>query len=241
MNRKECFGSMNEVVLEDGLTKIQTKPACRDCQEFRDCLLHSKQPLEEKDEGDEPKKQDIIARIIDLSQVFSNEIGLCLLEFLNRIYSSALGTILFRNFLLFYEVPRDTFSVSLSIPISPSTLALLQEGGMEGEYPADQPKTSRREILPKGFSFHIILIQRTFPNNRKANMGLLAHEVARMFSSESRGISQILQTLTDSETSFFKKMGSEEQIIWLMKRWGFQDELEAIRKEIGPLDGKRRN
>jgi len=205
MERKECFGSMKEVILKDGLTKIQTKPACRDCQEFRNCLLYSKQPLEKKEERDELKKQDIIAQIIDLSQVFSNEIVLCLLEFLNRIYDSTLGAVLFRNLLLFYEIPRDTFSHRLSIPISPSTLGLLQGGGTEAEYPTDQTRTYHREILKEGFSLHIILIQRSFPNNRKANMGLIAHEVARLFSSESRGISQILQTLTDSEMNLFKK------------------------------------
>jgi hypothetical protein len=241
MERKECFGSMKEVILKDGLTKIQTKPACRDCQEFRDCLLYSKQPLEEKEERDELRKQDIISQIIDLSQVFSNEIVLCLFEFLNRIYNSTLGTLLFRNFLLFYEIPRDTFSLTLSIPISPSTLVLLQGGGTEAEYPTDQTRTYHREIRKEGFSLHIVLIQRSFPNNRKANMGLIAHEVARLFYSESRGISQILQTLTDSEMDLFKKMEAEQQISWLMERWGFQDELEAFKKEMGLLDGKRKN
>jgi len=241
MEGKECFGSIKEVILKDGLRKTQTKPACRDCQEFRDCLLYSRQPLEEREEGDELRKQDIIAQLIDSSRFFSNEIALCLLEFLNRIYSSALGTILFRNLLLFYEIPRDTFPLTLSIPISPSTLVLLQGGGPEAEYPTDQTRTYHRKIPKEGFSLHIILIQRSFPNNRKANMGLLAHEVARLFSSESRGISQILQTLTDSEMNLFKKMEAEQQISWLMERWGFQDELEAFKKEMGLLEGKRKN
>jgi hypothetical protein len=142
---------------------------------------------------------------------------------------------------LFYEIPRDTFSLTLSIPISPSTLVLLQGGGTEAEYPTDKTRTYHREIRKEGFSLHIVLIQRSFPNNRKANMGLIAHEVARLFYSESRGISQILQTLTDSEMDLFKKMEAEQQISWLMERWGFQDELEAFKKEMGLLDGKRKN
>ncbi len=241
MERKECFGSMKEVILKDGLTKIQTKPACRDCQEFRDCLLYSKQPSEEKEERDELRKEDIISQIIDLSRVFSNEIVLCLFEFLNRIYNSTLGTVFFRNLLLFYEIPRDTFSLTLNIPISHSTLGLLQEGGTEAEYPTDQTRTNRREIPKDGFFLHIVLIQRSFPNNRKATMGLIAHEVARLFSSESRGISQTLQTLTEAEMNLFKKMEAEQQISWLMERWGFQNELEAFKTEMGLLDGKKKN
>ena len=232
---------MKEVILKDGLTKIQTKPACRDCQEFRDCLLYSKQPPEDREKRDELRKQDIISRIIDLSQVFSNEIVVCLFEFLNRIYSSTLASVLFRNLLLFYEIPRDTFSLTLNIPISPSTLFLLQEAETEVEYPTDQTMTYRREIPEEGFFLHIILIQRSFPNNRKANMGLIAHEVARFFASESRGINQVLQTLTDAELNLFKKMEGDQQISWLMKRWGFQDELEALKEEMELLDGKKKN
>ena len=241
MERKDCFGTMKEVILKDGLRKIETKPACPDCQEFRDCLLYSKQPLEKKEERDELRKQDVVSQIIDLSQVFSNEIVVCLYEFLNRIYNSTLGSVLFRDLLLFYEIPRDTFSLTLNIPISPSTFVLLQGGGTEAEYSTDQTTTYHPEILKEGFSLHIILIQRSFPNNPKANMGLIAHEVARMFSSESREISKILQTLTDSEMNLFKEMEAERQISWLMERWGFQDELEALKKEMGLLDGKRKN
>ena len=241
MERKECFGSMKEVILKDGLTKIETKAACRDCREFRDCLLYSKQPSEEKEKRNELRKQNIISQIIDLSQVFSNEIVVCLFEFLNRIYDSTLGSVLFRNLLLFYEIPRDTFSLTLNVPISPSALFLLQEGGTEAEYPTDHTRAYRREIPEEGFFLHIILIQRSFPNNRKANMGLIAHEVARFFSSESRGINQVLQTLTDTELNLFKKMETEEQIGWLMKRWGFQDELEALKEEMGLLDGEKKN
>ena len=120
VDRKKCFGSIKKVILKDGLTQIQTMPECRDCQEFRDCLLYVKQPLEEKkEERDELRKQNMIAQIIDLSQIISNEIGSCLLEFLNKIYNSILGTVLFKNFLLFYEIPKDTFSLTLTIPISP--------------------------------------------------------------------------------------------------------------------------
>jgi hypothetical protein len=61
---------MQEVILKDGLTKIQTKPACRDCQEFGDCLLYSKEPSEDKEKRDELRKQDIISRIITYPRFF---------------------------------------------------------------------------------------------------------------------------------------------------------------------------
>lgn len=241
MERKECFGSIKEVILKDGLTQIQTKPECRDCQEFLDCLRYGKQPLEEKEEKDELRKQDMVAQIIDLSRVISNEIGSCLLEFLNRIYNSTLGTVLFRNLLLFYEIPKDTFSFTLNIPISPSILSLIQGRGVKVEYPTDQTGTYHREIPQKGFSLYIVLIQRSFPNNRKANIGLIAHEVAHLFSSDSREINQILQTLTNSEMNLFKKMDAEQRMSWLIERWGFLDELEALKKEKALFNGKRKN
>jgi hypothetical protein len=240
MQRKECFGSIKEVILQDGLTMTQTRPECRQCQDFRDCLRFGKQSIEEKyvklaaveeKERDELRKQNMITQIIDLSQVLSNEIGSCLLEFLNRIYSSPLGTVLFKNLLLFYELPQGTLSHTITITVSPSTLDLIQVGEVKVDHPADHTGTSQRKGPREGVSIRIVLIQRSFSKNRKANMGVLAHEVARIFSSESDGISQILEVLTDSEINPFKKMDVEKRTIWLMEKWGFLDELKVLRKE----------
>ncbi len=71
-------------------------------------------------------------------------------------------------------------------------------------------------------------------------MGLVAHEVARFFSSDTLGINQVLQTLSDDELDLFKKMKPEEQIGWLASRWGFEDELQAFREEMGLPDKERR-
>ena len=241
MVRKECFGSIKELILKDGLAQIQTKPECRECREFRDCLHYSKQPIEEREDRDELRKQEMIAKIIDLSQIQSNEIGSCLLEFLNRIYNLTLGTVLFKNLLIFYEISKDTSSLTLTIPIFPSTLDLIQGGEARTEHSLSQKGIHQREASKEGFSIHIVLIQRSFPNNRKANKGLIAHEIAHLFSSNTQVINQILQTLMDSEIVQFKKMGIEDRMSWLVRKWGFLDEFEAFKKERALLYGKRKD
>lgn len=238
MVRKECFGSIKEVILPDGFAQIQTKPECRECQEFRDCLQYSKQPTEEREDRDELRKQDMIAKILDLSQILSNEIGSSLLEFLNRIYNSTLGTVLFKNLLIFYEIPKDTLSLTLAIPIFPSTLDLIHGGEARVEHSLSQTGIHQQEASKEGFSIHIVLIQRSFPSNRKANTGLIAHEIARLFSTNSQVVNQILQTLTNSEIDQFKKMDIEDRMSWLMGKWGFLDEFEAFKKERAYLYGK---
>jgi hypothetical protein len=250
LERKECFGSIKEVVLPSGLTMIQTKPECRDCQQFRDCLRHSKQSVEEKyarlsieedKEKDELKKQEMITQIIDLSQVLSNEVGSCLLEFLNKTYSSPLGAGLFKTLLLFYELPQDTFSHTITVAVSPSTLDLMQVGEVKVRHPVDQTGASPGKGAREGIPVRIVLIQRSFSNNRKANMGLIAYEVARLFSSDSQGISQILEVLPDSEINQFKKMDAEGRTIWIMAKWGFLEELKAFKKEIALLKERKKD
>jgi len=240
MERKECFGSINEVALEKGFTQIQTNPECRDCQEFRDCIRQSKQDMEEKKERDELRGQEMIARIIDLSQMLSNEVGSCLLEFLNRIYSSSLEAIFFENLLLFYEIPKETLSFSLTVPISRSIFNLVQGDETKAEQAAGQTTIYQQRETRDGFFLRIVLIQRSFPNNPKANMGLIAHEVARLFSSDSDGVNQILKTLSASENNRFKKMDTEQRVKWLMEEWGFSDELEALKKERARLDEQKK-
>jgi len=250
LERKECFGSIKEVVLPSGLTMIQTKPECRDCQQFRDCLRHSKQSVEEKyaqlsieedKEKDELRKQEMITQIIDLSQVLSNEVGSCLLEFLNKTYSSPLGACLFKTLLLFYELPQDAFSHTITVRVSASTLDWMRVGEVKVRHPVDQTGASGGKGSREDIPVRIVLIQKSFSNNRKANMGLIAYEVARLFSSDSQVISQILEMLPNSEANQFKKMDVEGRTIWIMGKWGFLEELKAFKKETALLKERKKN
>jgi hypothetical protein len=221
MDRKGCFGSIREVTVSVSQTVTHARPECRNCEEIRECLRTSKQIEEEKRERDELRKQNMIAQIIDDSHVTSNEIGSCLLEFLSRIYSSPLGMILFKNLLLFYEVPRGSSSSNLTIPISRKTMGLIRGEGSERE------QTGLEE-----FTLRIVLFQKSFPNQPKANMGMIACEVARAFVSDDPGIKQIFQTLSNSETHLFKKMDTETRVKWLIEKWGFGEEFDALKKEM---------
>ena len=232
MERRECFGTVQEVTRPDGFTSVQTKPECRDCVELMQCLRHGKKATEEKNERDELKKQEMIAKILDLSQFLTNEVGSCILEFLNRIYQSPLGVILFKNLLLFFEMPMKSSSFSLTVPVSSTILDLIQKGRDETGQPADPSGPSGEQMPREGFTFRIILIQRHFPSNRKANTGLIAREVIRTFSSDNDGMNQICQVLTPSESKHFRAMGPESRVKWLMQKWGFQEELKAVEKEI---------
>jgi hypothetical protein len=103
-----------------------------------------------------------------------------------------------------------------------------------------QPKAYQQGASKKGICLYIVLIQRSFPKNRKANVGLVAYEVARLFSSDSQGIGQILQTLTYSEIDLFKKMDAEQRMNWLLEKWGFLEELQAFRKEISASENQKK-
>jgi hypothetical protein len=210
MARKECFGSIREVESGDHMTITQATFGCRDCLEFRKCLQFAR-------ERDEIKKQNMIAKMIDLSEVHSNEIGACLLECMSRIYSSPLGSALFKNLFMFFEVPRDVSSFSFTIPISSPIMSLMADG---------------EETPFKGFTVRVVMIQRIFPGQRKANMGLIAQEVARALSSDDRGANEILQMLSETEGTKFRKMDAKLQAGWLIQRWGFQEEYEAFQREI---------
>jgi len=230
MDHKSCFGSLKEMSY-DGRTMTQSRPECRNCGEIRDCLRYTKQLADEKKEKDELRKQNLIAQIIDHSHVLSNELGSCLLKFLSRIYSSSLGAVLFKNLFLFFEISRKALSSNLSIPISRTMMDLLRgekdETGLSPRpYPL-QPK-GREE----GFALRIILFQGSFPNNPEANMGMIAHEVARAFASDDLAIKQIFQVLSDAEANQFKKLDLEARTIWLIEKMGFLDELKALKKEF---------
>jgi hypothetical protein len=218
MERKECFGSIQEVVSGDDMTMIQATFGCRECLQFRECLQYAKDQAE-------LRKQNMIAKSIDLSEIHSNEIGACLLETLSRIYSSPVGSALFNTLLLFYEVPRVASSFILNIPLSASTLKVINGG--EEEFPKD------------GFTLRIVLIQRQFPGLRKANMGFIAHEVARALVSDEGGVKQIVNFLSDAEATKFRKMDPRLRTSWLVKKWGFQDEVEAFQKEAEHLEEKK--
>jgi hypothetical protein len=232
MERRECFGSIEETTGRDGLTTVKTRPECRDCGDFRGCLHQNKQRAEEEEEQDELRKQDLIAQIIDISHLISNEIGSCLLEFLNRIYNSPIGMVLFKNLPLFYEIPRNATTFSFTIPISPLMVELIEGNAARREETRNRSGVSRQGKGKEEFYLRIILIQGHFPNNQKANIGLIAREVARLFASDPTGIRQILQTFDASEIDVFRKMDAEQQIGWLMKRWGFQEDLDALRSEM---------
>jgi hypothetical protein len=237
MERRECFGSIEEMTGDNGLTTVKTRRECRDCGDFRGCLHENKQKAEEEKERDELRKQDLIAQIIDISHLISNEIGSCLLEFLNRIYNSPIGMVLFKNLPLFYEIPRNATTFSFTIPISPLMVELMEGNAVRGEQAQNRSGLSRQGKGKEGFYLRIILIQGHFPNNQKANIGLIAREVARLFSSDPTGIQQILQTVQASEIDVFRKMDAEQQIGWLMKRWGFQEDLDALKSEMIKLQG----
>ena len=211
MERKECFGSIQEVVTGDDMTMIQATFGCRECLDFRECLQSAK-------DQEELRKQNMIAKSIDLSEIHSNEIGACLLEILSRIYSSPLGSALFNTLLLFYEVPRDASSFILNIPFSASTLKVINRG--EEGFSKD------------GFTLRVVLIKRQFPGLRKVNMGFIAHEVARALASDQSGVKQIVDVLSDEEATKFRKMDPRLRTSWLVKKWGFQDEVDAFQKEV---------
>ena len=223
MDRKECFGSIKEITLTVSQTITHSRPECRNCEEIRDCLRISKQIEDERKEREELRKQNLIAQMIDLSHITSNEIGTCLLKFLSKIYSSPLGMILFRNLLLFHEVPQDSSSFNLTIPISRKTMGLIRgEGGEVGQ-----------AGLQEGLILRIVLFQRSFPNQPETNMGMIAYEVARAFVSDDLVIKQIFQVLSNSEADLFKKMNAEARTRWLIEKWGFLEEFGAFKQERG--------
>jgi len=232
MDRKDCFGSIKEVTVDAGRTLTHARPECRTCEEIRDCLRYSKQLAEEEKERDELRKQNMISQIIDLSHITSNEIGSCLLEFLSRIFYSPLGKVLFKNLLLFYEVPQSSSSFNLSIPVSRTIMDLIRGGEAEGSDSANLSGAKPQAGLEEGFTLRIVLFQRSFPNHPKANMGMIASEVARAFASDDLAVKQILQTLPDVEMNLFKKIDIDRRVNWLIAKWGFLEEFEALEKEM---------
>lgn len=232
MDRKDCFGSLKETSLNHSQTTTQARLECRNCEEIRDCLRYSKQLAEEEKEKDELDKQNMIAQIIDHSHVISNEIGSCLLTFLSRLYSSPFGGVLFKNLFLFHEVSPNSISSNLSIPISRTMIDKLQGEKIEPGVPPLSQTNQQRGGLEEGFILRIVLFQRSFPNHPKANMGMIAYEVARAFASDDLGMKQILNILPEVEKNLFKKMDTDLKTNWLIEKWGFGDEFEALKKEM---------
>jgi hypothetical protein len=232
MDHKNCFGSLQQTTLEDGQTTTQSRPECRNCQEIRDCLRYTKQLADEKKEKEELRKQNWITEIIDHSFVVSNELGSCLLKFLNRIYSSSLGAILFKNLFLFFDIPQNSLSSNLSISISRTMMGLLRGEKDESNPPSNPQATHQGRGLEEGFTLRVVLFQKSFPNSPEANMGMIAYEAARALASDDLGVKQILQVLSDSETNSFKKMDLDARIKWLIGKWGFLEEFEALKKVV---------
>lgn len=231
MGHKDCFGSLKEIILNDGRTMTQSRPECRNCEEIRDCLRHTKHLADEKKEREELRKQDWITEIIDHSFVASNDLGSCLLKFLNRIYSSSLGAVLFKNLFLFFDIPQNSLSSNLSISISRTMMDLLR-GEKDGPEPSNPQAAHQQRGLEEGFTLRIVLFQKSFPDSPEANVGMIAYEAARALASDDLGIKQILQVLSDSEANQFKKLDAEARTRWLIGKWGFQDEFEALKNEM---------
>ncbi len=231
MDHKECFGSLKEVSLSGGQTMTQSRPECRNCAEIRDCLRYTKQLADEKKEKEEMRKQNFITQIIDHSYVFSNDLGSCILKFLSRIYSSPLGTILFKNLFLFFEIPRNSLSSNLPVTISRAMIDLLrgEKDGPGSSHPlAPRPRRGPED----DFALRIILFHTSFPNSPEANIGMIAYEAARALASDDLAVKQILQVLPDSEANQLRKMDAETRTKWLIQKWGFWDEIEALKKEM---------
>jgi len=237
MGQKDCFGSLKEVRLYPSHTTTQARPECRTCEEIRDCLRYSKQLAEAEKERDELSKQNMIGQIIDHSHIITNEIGSCLLEFLSRLYSSPLGVTLFKNLLLFHEVPPNSVSSNLSIPISRQMLDLLQGEKTVPGVPSPSQATQSRAGIEEGVALWIILFQRSFPKNQMANMGMIASEVARAVACDDLGMKQILDILPEVEKNLLKKMDTDLRTNWLIEKWGFAEEFEALKKEMTNMKG----
>ena len=232
MDHKNCFGSLLQTTLNDGQTTTQSRPECRNCQEIRDCLRYTKQIADENKEKEELRKQNWITEIIDHSFVVSNELGSCLLKFLNRIYSSSLGAILFKNLFLFFDVPQNSLSSNLSISISRTMMGLLRGEKNESNPPSNPQAFHQGRGLEEGFTLRIVLFHKSFPNSPEANMGMIACEAARALASDDLGIKQVLQVLSDSDANLFKRMDLETRIKWLIGKWGFLEEFEALKKIV---------
>ena len=231
MDHKECFGSLKEVSLSGSRTMTQSRPECRNCDAIRDCLRYTKQLDDEKKEKEEMRKQNFITQIIDHSFVYSNDLGSCILKFLSRIYSSPLGTILFKNLFLFFEIPRNSLSSNLPVTISRAMIDLLR--GEKDEPESSHPLAPRpRRGVEDDFALRIILFHRSFPNSPEANIGMIAYEAARALASDDLAIKQILQILSDSEANQVRKMDAETRTKWLIEKWGFWDEIEVLKKEM---------
>ncbi len=230
MDRKECFGSLKEVTLQDGRTMTQSRPECRNCDQIRDCLRYPKQIAEEKREKEELRKQNFITQIIDHSYVFSNDLGSCILKFLSKIYSSPLGAVLFKNLFLFFEIPRSSLSSNLPITVTRAMIDLLR--GEKGRSESPHPLAPTRRGIEDDFTLRIVLFHRSFPNSPEANIGMIAYEAARALASDDLAVKQILQILSDSEADQLRKMDAEGRAKWLIGKWGFWEEIEALKKEM---------
>jgi hypothetical protein len=228
MDHKDCFGSLKEVSLSGGQTMTQSRAECRNCEEIRDCLRYTKQLADEKKEKEELRKQNLITQIIDHSYVISNDLGSCILKFLSRIYSSPLGAVLFKNLFLFFEIPRSSLSSNLPVTISRAMIDLFRDEKDESKSPASHPQRG----LGDDFVLRIILLHTSFPNSPEANVGMIAYEAARALTSDDLAIKQILQVLSDSEANQLRKKDAEARTSWLIEKWGFWDEIEALKKEL---------
>ncbi len=63
-------------------------------------------------------------------------------------------------------------------------------------------------------------------------MGMIAYEAARALASDDLGIKQILQVLPETEANLFKRMDPQVRVKWLIGKWGFLEEFDALQKIV---------
>jgi hypothetical protein len=61
---------------------------------------------------------------------------------------------------------------------------------------------------------------------------MIAYEVARAVACDDLGMKQILDSLPEVEKNLFKKMDTDLKTNWLIEKWGFLEEFEALEKEM---------
>ena len=65
-------------------------------------------------------------------------------------------------------------------------------------------------------------------------MGLIAWEVVRTFSSERADLEAMASILSAGEIKGLLRMEPGSRAEWLMAKFGFLEELKALRREIAP-------
>jgi hypothetical protein len=68
---------------------------------------------------------------------------------------------------------------------------------------------------------------------------MIAYEVAHAVACDDLEMKQILDLLPEVEKNLFKKMDADLKTNWLIEKWGFLEEFEALKKEMVDSEAKR--